>query len=188
MRKTPIIIVLLLSCVWWYVSWYWYTCKIKGICLVEKVEIHIPQDKNNVRIQDTDTQSTKDTQSEDLVSIPNEPTDTSEENIVPDTVPEGQPQEQIVEPDICEDIITLPIWLGADNDTEQVKRLEKFLNTFQDESLEENGIYETSDYEAVKRLQADYKKDILDPWGITTPTGYVWKTTIKKIHEIHCSQ
>lgn len=58
------------------------------------------------------------------------------------------------------------IKLGRNNDVEQVKLLEEFLNTYEKESLEVNGIYEQKDFEAVIRWQEKYSNDILKPWGI----------------------
>ena len=33
-----------------------------------------------------------------------------------------------------------------------------------------------------------YSKDVLEPWGLLEPTGYVYITTKKKINEIYCSK
>jgi len=92
----------------------------------------------------------------------------------------------ITEKEPCTDIITRSILLGGNNDIEEVKALEQFLNDTQGEKLEVDGRYNQEDYEAVKRFQTKYRADILDPWGVANPTGYVYKTTIKKINELYC--
>ncbi|TSC61211.1 MAG: hypothetical protein Athens041674_845, partial [Parcubacteria group bacterium Athens0416_74] len=40
---------------------------------------------------------------------------------------------------------------------------------------------------AVKAFQLKYSEQILAPWGITQPTGYVYKTTQRWINLSHCS-
>jgi len=95
--------------------------------------------------------------------------------------------EEIQEIEVCKDIILDPIKVWEENSKSQVLQLEQFLNVTQWENLVEDGIYQESDLEAVKRFQLKYKKDILDPWDIEIPTGYVYKTTIQKINDIHCN-
>ena len=80
------------------------------------------------------------------------------------------------------------IQLGADNNPIEVEKLEIFLNDFESENLEVNGIYEQVDYDAVLRFQDKYFDDILGPWGHDAPTGYVYITTKKKINELYCER
>jgi hypothetical protein len=47
-------------------------------------------------------------------------------------------------------------------------------------------VYGQDDFEAIKRFQIEFRADILDPWDIINPTGYVYKTTVKKINEVAC--
>lgn len=76
------------------------------------------------------------------------------------------------------------IHINRHNDSDEVKKLQKFLNKFEGENLTVDGIYKPEDMEAVKRFQIKYADKILAPWGITKPTGYVYKTTVKMINEI----
>jgi hypothetical protein len=39
----------------------------------------------------------------------------------------------------------------------------------------------------VKQFQLKYAADILTPWGITEPTGFVYKLTQRKINLMTCS-
>lgn len=69
------------------------------------------------------------------------------------------------------------------NDPAHVQALERFLNAYENESLEVNGIYETSDVEAVKRFQKKHKREILEIWKLDEPTGFVGPTTILKMNQ-----
>lgn len=88
----------------------------------------------------------------------------------------------------CGDLLIGPIGLWNENNSQEVKDLEIFLNQTQWESLDENGVYEQADFEAVKRFQLKYREEILDPWGIDIPTWYVFRTTVKKINEVYCNK
>jgi len=80
------------------------------------------------------------------------------------------------------------IKLGADNNPIEVKKLEWFLNEFEEENLAINGIYEQADFDAVSRFQKRYLEDVLSPWSHTEATGYVYITTKKKINELYCQR
>lgn len=202
MRNTAIIFVLILSGVWGYTSWYWYTCKIKWICNIQTLTpdqvgstrpISADTKQDILQAQDTksqilaasqeengeNTQPSKNSETRQQIQPVAETQTSQEENWVSETQEENQ--------QTCEDIIISAIWLGWKNNPEEVKKLETFLNTVQWWSLEINGIYEQADFEAVKDFQLQYKEEILDPWNIETPTGYVYRTTIQKINEIHCN-
>ena len=78
------------------------------------------------------------------------------------------------------------IKLGESNNPVEVEKLERFLNEFENENLEINGIYEQVDFDAVSRFQEKYLEDVLNPWSHDSSTGYVYITTKKKINEIYC--
>lgn len=84
-----------------------------------------------------------------------------------------------------EPYLTKPIKFGAKNNIEDVKLLERFLNTYEDSFIRVNGIYEKSDYQAVISWQEKHKEDVLKPWGFNRGTGYVYVTSLRKIKEIH---
>lgn len=86
---------------------------------------------------------------------------------------------------LCTSPIIGPIWLGRDNNVAEVKNLEAFLVS-QGEKLVIDGEYGQDEFEAIKRFQLKYRSDILDPWDIAEPTGYVYTTTIKKIQNLAC--
>ena len=75
-----------------------------------------------------------------------------------------------------------PIDFGlTTNNKEDVKKLEQFLNTYENEKLPVNGIYEKKDVEAVKRWQRKYKSFILDPMRLPIPTGTVYTLSQRQI-------
>ena len=84
------------------------------------------------------------------------------------------------------------IRLGVDNNPVEVMKLETFLNEFQGENLVVDGFYSPEDFEAVERFQVDNWENILAPWvphGLSTaktPTGYVYKTTMRWINVLKC--
>ena len=80
------------------------------------------------------------------------------------------------------------IKLGADNNSVEVEKLERFLNEFEGENLLVNGIYEQIDFDAVSRFQEKYLTVILSPWSHNKATGYVYITTKKKINELYCQR
>lgn len=87
--------------------------------------------------------------------------------------------------DLCSDPLVWPISSGWANSSSDVLKLEKFLiaNAYLSGS---DWVYGNADFEAVKQLQLDYKAQMLDPWGIDAPTGYVWTTTVATINSIWC--
>lgn len=86
---------------------------------------------------------------------------------------------------LCQKPLLWPIKLWAKNDESEVKRLEQFLVS-QWEELTVDGVYRNDDFEAVKRFQVKYRAQILDPWSIKNPTGYVFRTTVKTMNEVAC--
>jgi len=86
----------------------------------------------------------------------------------------------------CDRYLTEFIREGNDNDTDQVKRLQRFLRDFEGAQVQETGIYDKVTLAAVHTFQTKYAADILAPWGIEESTGYVYLTTRKKVNEIFC--
>ncbi len=77
---------------------------------------------------------------------------------------------------------------GADNDPKEVKNLQAFLRGVEkDTTVEVNGVFDDATYNAVLKFQSKYADDVLTPWGVDAPTGYVYITTKRKINEIFCS-
>lgn len=88
----------------------------------------------------------------------------------------------------CRPYLTDFIKYGGQNNTSEVKKLQKFLKDYEGhEDVTETGIYDDITYNAVLDFQEKYSKDILGYWNWIQPTGYVYKTTIKKINELYCA-
>ncbi len=94
---------------------------------------------------------------------------------------------QNYKPEVCSPYLTSFIRFGDRNNSDDVKKLQVFLNTYERENLEVDGIYDQDDVDAVKRFQTKHS-EILSFWNITAPTGYVYITTQKTINKIYCEQ
>ena len=211
MRTFSFIITLLLTLAWGYTSWYWYTCNIKGFCEGQNPIItQIPQREdlseddfiaswsasNAQKLSASDVlleSQKRQTQSWSSVPVPDSQTgttqdisssgaslETAEENLIKNSA-----EDDTQNPTICTGNFVGPVALWAQNDTAQVELLEKFLFS-QGNTLTIDGVYDSNDVAAVKAFQLEHKQEILDPWGIAAPTGYVYTTTIKKMKEIAC--
>ena len=86
----------------------------------------------------------------------------------------------------CDQYLTAFIKPGGDNDPAQVLRLQKILVEAEGAEVQQNGIYDDSTRNAVNAFQSKYADEILSPWGISKPTGFVYLTTRKKINELYC--
>ncbi len=93
---------------------------------------------------------------------------------LPSTVPvkEGEPY------------ITEYISFGGSNNPEEVRKLQTFLNRHMEAGLSVTGHYDRETMEAVKDFQYKYAEFILEPWGISEPTGFVYLTTQRMINAI----
>ncbi|MDD5606633.1 MAG: LPXTG cell wall anchor domain-containing protein, partial [Candidatus Pacebacteria bacterium] len=87
------------------------------------------------------------------------------------------------------------IFYGANNNPEEVEKLQVFLNEHMQEGLPVTGVYGDLSKEAVNRFQLAYKEEILRPWveigvlpNVNTPTGNVFITTRRWINMLKCSE
>lgn len=87
----------------------------------------------------------------------------------------------------CEPYLKSFIRRGTANNADDVGRLQQFLNQFESATLEVTRVYDAPTFAAVLVFQAKHLGDVLSPWGINAPTGYVYLTTKKKINEIYCN-
>ncbi|MDB5194341.1 MAG: secreted agglutinin [Parcubacteria group bacterium] len=72
------------------------------------------------------------------------------------------------------------------NDPVEVLKLQAFLKIFEGYNLDLTGVYDQGTINAVNAFQLKYRADILDPWGLTGPTGYTYILTLKKVNELYC--
>lgn len=69
-----------------------------------------------------------------------------------------------------------------------VLKLQLFLRLMQDMGVNITGRYDEQTVNWVRAFQVKYASDILAPWGITSPTGYVYLSTSRKINEQVCDE
>ncbi len=75
------------------------------------------------------------------------------------------------------------------NDMNEARRWQQFLNDDLNAGLAVDGKFGPLSFQAVKNFQAKYFADILEPWGITIPTGYIYKSTRAKANSLFgCSE
>lgn len=86
----------------------------------------------------------------------------------------------------CGPFLNAYLRMGRDNDPDEVRKLQTFLNEEIQAGLPVTGFFGPLTHAAVMKFQTKYASDILTPWGISEPTGYVYLTTRKKINEIYC--
>ncbi len=85
------------------------------------------------------------------------------------------------------------LWYGKKNNSDQVKKLQEFLNSEMGLKLPLTGFYGALTRSGVSAFQVKYASDILQPWidkGLMVEkrgTGNVYKTTKWKINMIMCS-
>jgi len=77
---------------------------------------------------------------------------------------------------------------GSQNDPNEVRKLQYFLNTYENMSLDVNGIFDDATEAAVKILQVRHADEILAPWNISEPTGIVYITTSSYINRYFCDE
>jgi len=93
----------------------------------------------------------------------------------------------------CIDLLVTFIDSDKKNNASEVKKLQKFLNSYENENLIVNGVFGDSVKQAVIRFQKKYKDDILkddskdDSNIFSEPTGNIYRKTRNKINEIYCS-
>ncbi len=85
----------------------------------------------------------------------------------------------------CDMYLTDFLKKGGENKLEQVQRLQDVLKKDGFE-VEVNGVFDDTTHAAVLAFQGKYAEKILMPWGLTSPTGFVYLTTRKQVNEIYC--
>lgn len=73
------------------------------------------------------------------------------------------------------------------NSVSEVAKLQVFLKDTEKMDVSLTNVFDKQTEDAVKAFQVRYSKDVLEPWATTTPTGYVFITTLKKINDIKCA-
>lgn len=94
------------------------------------------------------------------------------------TVPTLTVQEETPSGPTCTPFFTTYMAMGRDNNVDEVKKLQVFLNAYLGISLPVTGVFGPLTRDAVIALQEKKASDILAPWGLTKGTGVVYKFTL----------
>jgi len=156
--------IVMATLVWFGLSWYWYTCGIKGFCYQNpSAPVANVVDRDDSGVRGSVSRSNNTPSSKQTV--------TSTEEI---TIS-------------CDSYLDSFIRLGSANVRADVVRLQEFLNEYEGESLPVDGVYSSEDVAAVNRFQEKYRAQVLSPFGIENPTGYVFRSTRAQINSLQCA-
>lgn len=117
----------------------------------------------------------------EVLGVSTEATPTPEPTPTPEVTPTPTPE--VLGEATCVELITNYLWFGGNNNSEQVKILQEFLNEQMGTQIPITGFYGTQTRDAVKLFQEKYADKILQPWidkGLLEEklgTGNVFKTT-----------
>jgi hypothetical protein len=84
------------------------------------------------------------------------------------------------------------IHLGWNNNPDEVRKLQTFMNGNMGTTLPITGVYDQQDFNVVEQFQIKYGSQVLAPWvplGLAnqmTPTGFVYQTTKWWINRLYC--
>lgn len=160
--------------IWGIISWNWYVCGVKGLCEFEKKVVM--QDDSSISIGDID-QEVAERDDENVQGRSTASTNVTTRKVT-------STREIVIE---CDAHLDTYLRLGYQNSSVEMEKLEEFLNKYEDEELEVNGVFESSDEAAVMRFQEKNREAVLTPWGLENPTGYVYQTTRDHINRLYCA-
>lgn len=89
-------------------------------------------------------------------------------------------------PTQCRQYLTDYLRRDLPNDPVEVAKLQSFLNAFEDKNLRVSGIFDAATEAAVRAYQQRYRAEVLEPWGMTRDSGFVYYTTQRHINERFC--
>lgn len=88
----------------------------------------------------------------------------------------------------CEQYLKSYLRYGELNPETEVQKLKVFLSKHLGIPLPQNDSFDLETLAAVKNFQAKYAQEILRPWGMLVPSGYVYLTTRRMINELQCNE
>ncbi len=97
------------------------------------------------------------------------------------------PQGQVLGESTCGVYLNDYLRYGYKNNTDEVKKLQTFLNDYLGSKLEVSGVFDRSTEKAVRLFQQKESISVLNPWGIGSSTGIVYITTKNRINNLYCS-
>ena len=90
------------------------------------------------------------------------------------------------ETSVCSFAIDTYMRRGYRNNNEQVKILQALLNKYTGGNLVIDGLFGPLTEGGVNAFQIKYRENILIPWGLTSPTGIFYKTTLVQAKNLEC--
>jgi len=89
----------------------------------------------------------------------------------------------------CRAHITQYMRTGASNDPVEVSKLQSFLVEQEGfANVQVNGVFDDATDAAVRAFQEKHSGIVLGPWAIQKGTGYVYRTTTKRINDLYCAR
>jgi len=90
--------------------------------------------------------------------------------------------------DFCPSHIIQYMRKGANNDPVEVSKLQSFLVEQEGNTrLQVTGVFDEVTDVAVRAFQEKHSGIVLGPWAIQKGTGYVYRTTTKRINDLYCA-
>ena len=134
--------------IWVFISTYWYVCLIKGFCqepevVMQKDTISIGEIDNEVANRPLD--NVKNVAS---VAVTEKRETDTKTNVIASVT-----REKVVQ---CDAYLDSYLRKGYQNSSSDMRKLEEFLNQYENENLAVNGVFESSDENAVERFQEKY--------------------------------
>jgi hypothetical protein len=76
---------------------------------------------------------------------------------------------------------------GQANNPADISKLQFFLSTYEhDSAVTVNGVLDQATLNGIISFQNTYLSNIMGPWGVTTPSGNIYMTSLKQINNIVC--
>ena len=70
------------------------------------------------------------------------------------------------------------------NNGGEVMKVKQFLNVHMGSELTKSELFDEKLDDAVRELQSRYRDRVLTPWGLESPTGYVYQSTRNMLNEL----
>lgn len=158
--RSAALFILALFFIWGGISWYWYTCGVKGFCEKQAPVVTVEQ-------------SLHDTQEPLVLPIIE----------TPDLSVATTPTIDIA----CAPYLTRTISARGPHNRMDIVKLQLFLTKHAGATLPVTGTYNPKTIAAVKAFQNEYAAEILAPYRIRYATGTVGPATREKINSIVCA-
>ncbi|MBP9852310.1 MAG: peptidoglycan-binding protein [Candidatus Pacebacteria bacterium] len=97
------------------------------------------------------------------------------------------PQGQVLGESTCGVYLKDYLRFGYQNNVDEVKKLQTFLNSYMGTTLAVSGTFDGATEAAVRSFQSKEQIFVLTPWNISATTGIVYLTTKTRINNLSCN-